>query len=208
MTPNNRLGLALIITAPSGAGKSTLIKRLLAEFPEAGFSVSCTTRSPRPGERDGVDYDFLTAEEFKARIGQDHFAEWAEVHGNYYGTPKQGVLDRLASGRDVIFDIDVQGARALRASLGLGRTVFILPPSRRELEGRLGGRGSDSPETIAKRLANAKAEIGQAGWFDHLIVNEVLEAAYDELRAVYLAERSRPGLHPGLVDAILDTWKG
>jgi guanylate kinase len=208
MKPAKRLGLALIITAPSGAGKSTLIKRLLAEFPSAGFSVSCTTRAPRPGERDGVDYEFVTVEEFKARIGRGHFAEWAEVHGNYYGTPKQGVLDRLASGRDVIFDIDVQGAKLLKANLNLGRTVFILPPSRTELEQRLTGRGSDSPETIARRMANARSEIEQADWFDHVVVNDDLDTAYDELRAVYLAERARPELHPGLLESILGGWGG
>ena len=206
MKPSKRLGLALIITAPSGAGKSTLIKRLLAEFPQAGFSVSCTTRSSRPGERDGVDYVFLGVEQFKSLIEQDHFAEWAEVHGNYYGTPKQAVLEMLAAGRDVIFDIDVQGAKALRANLKLGRTVFILPPSRAELESRLAGRGSDSPETVARRIANAKREIAQASWFDHVIVNGELQTAYDELRAVYLAERATPALHPGLVESILETW--
>ncbi len=206
MKPSERLGLALIITAPSGAGKSTLIKRLLAEFPRVGFSVSCTTRSPRPGERDGVDYDFLTVEDFKARMEKGHFAEWAEVHGNYYGTQKQAVFDMLGRGRDVIFDIDVQGARNLKANLGLGRTLFILPPSRAELERRLSGRGADSPETIARRIENAKREIEQAEWFDHMLVNDDLEKAYDNLRAVYLAESARPDLHPGLVGSILATW--
>ena len=207
MKASKRLGLALVITAPSGAGKSTLIKRLLAEFPEAGFSISCTTRAPRPGDRAGVDYEFLSVEEFKARIGQGHFAEWAEVYGNYYGTQKQAVLDMLADGRDVLFDIDVQGAKALKANLGLGNTVFILPPSRQELEKRLTGRGSDSPETIARRLAVAKSEVEQAGWFNHVVVNDDLDTAYDELRAVYLAQRSNPALHPGLVDSIAGTWE-
>jgi len=206
MKPNERLGLALIITAPSGAGKSTLIKRLLAEFPRAGFSVSCTTRAPRPGERDGVDYDFLPVEEFRDRIAKGHFAEWAEVHGNYYGTQKKAVLGMLARGRDVIFDIDVQGARNLKANLELGRTLFILPPSRAELERRLKGRGPDSPETVARRMENARSEIAQAGWFDHVLVNDDLDKAYDALRAVYLAESARPALHPGLVESILSSW--
>ena len=207
MKTNSRLGLALIITAPSGTGKSTLIKRLLAEFPDAGFSISCTTRSPRPGETDGKDYHFLTVERFLARIEAGDFAEWAKVHDNYYGTPKQGVLEMLAAGRDVVFDIDVQGAKALRGNLDLGRTVFILPPSRQDLEKRLAGRGSDSPESIAKRISNAKAEIEQADWFDHIVVNDMLEKAYDELRAVYLAERARPCHHPGLLESVLDSWK-
>jgi guanylate kinase len=207
MTTSLRLGLALIVTAPSGAGKSTLIRRLLAEFPDLGFSVSATTRAPRPGERHGVDYHFVDQETFARLAAENHFAEWAVVHGNSYGTPKQGVLDQLAAGRDLIFDIDVQGAKALRQNLGLGRTVFVLPPSRRVLEDRLAGRGSDSAETIARRMANARDEISQADWFDHLVVNDVLDQAYDELRAVYLAERSRSVLHPGLVAAILADWQ-
>lgn len=206
MKPSKRLGLALTVTAPSGAGKSTLIRRLLAEFPEAGYSVSCTTRKPRPGERDGVDYVFLGAEEFRERIALGHFAEWAEVHGNYYGTQKAMVTDMLQAGRDVIFDIDVQGAKALKSNLGFGRTLFILPPSRQVLEQRLKGRGSDAPEVVAKRIANAKQEIEQAGWFDHVLVNDDLEKAYDELRCVYVAERARPSLHPGLIESILAGW--
>lgn len=206
MTASDRLGTALVVSAPSGAGKSTLIKRLRTEFPGLGFSVSCTTRTPRPGERDGVDYHFVDQAAFAALAAQNHFAEWAVVHGNSYGTPRQGVLDQLASGQDLIFDIDVQGAKALRENLGLGRFVFILPPSRRALEERLAGRGSDAPETVARRLANAKAEIEQAAFFDHLIVNDDLDQAYDELRAVYLAERCRNGSRPGLVASLLAEW--
>ena len=207
MTRNSgRLGLALIITAPSGTGKSTLIQRLRAEFPAIGFSISATTRAPRPGERDGVDYHFVDVAAFKAMIASNHFAEWAEVHGNFYGTPVQAVKDMLAQGRDVLFDIDVQGAKALKANLDLGRTVFLLPPSRQALVDRLGGRGSDSQETIDKRIRNARGEIAQAQWFDHLIVNNDLDVACDELRAVYLAERSTTALHPGLVEEILFTW--
>jgi len=201
-----RLGLALIISAPSGAGKSTLIKRLLSGFPTLGFSISCTTREPRPGEVDGKDYIFLTPDRFNALIGEDHFAEWAMVHGNYYGTPKQAVFDTLAQGRDIIFDIDVQGAKALSENLRLGRTIFIFPPSFQALKARLAGRGADSPETIAKRLANAKGEIAQAGWFDHVIINDDVDVAADELRAVYLAERATPGLRPDLVERVLATW--
>jgi len=203
---NDRLGLALIVSAPSGAGKSTLVKRLLGEFPRLGFSVSCTTREPRPGEEDGRDYIFLAPDRFTALIGEGHFAEWAMVHGNYYGTPKQAVLDQLGGGRDIIFDIDVQGAKALSENLGLGRTVFILPPSFEALKARLTGRGSDSPETIARRLSNAKEEIAQADRFDHVIINDDVDVAADELRAVYLALRATPGLRPNLVERVLSTW--
>lgn len=208
MTPNNRLGLALILTAPSGAGKSTLIRKLQAEFPGIGFSVSCTTRQPRPGERPGEDYVFLDVETFRELIDKDHFAEWALVHGNYYGTPKEAVRSMLAQGRDVIFDIDVQGARALKTNLNLGRSVFILPPSRQELYKRLAGRGSETPETLARRMNAARAEIEQAPLFDHVIVNAGLDTAYDELRAVYIAERSTLALHPGLLESLLTGWEG
>jgi len=204
---SGRLGLALIVSAPSGAGKSTLITRLRAEFANVGYSISCTTRAPRGGERDGVDYHFIDVPLFKERIAQGHFAEWAEVHGNFYGTPRQQVLDQLALGQDVLFDIDVQGARQLRANLNLGSTVFILPPSRGELERRLTGRGTDAPEVIARRMANACREIAQATWFQHVIVNDHLDTAYDELRAVYLARRCAPELRPGLVQSLLEGWE-
>lgn len=201
-----RTGLALIVSAPSGAGKSTLIGRLRAEFPGVGYSISCTTRPPRGAEQDGADYHFIGVELFRQRIEEGYFAEWAEVHGNYYGTPKQQVLDDLAAGRDVLFDIDVQGARQLRENLNLGVTVFILPPSRAELLKRLTGRGTDTQEVIARRLANASREISQAGWFQHLIVNDSLDVAYDELRAVYLAARLNPALRPDLVEGLLKDW--
>ncbi|MFP5238553.1 MAG: guanylate kinase [Acidobacteriota bacterium] len=207
-TSSGRQGLALIVSAPSGAGKSTLIGRLRAEFPGVGYSISCTTRAPRGAERDGVDYHFIDAALFKERIAQGYFAEWAEVHGNYYGTPRQQVLDLLAKGSDVLFDIDVQGAKQLRANLNLGCTVFILPPTRQELTRRLTGRGTDSPEVIAKRLANASKEIAQAPWFQFLVVNDDLDTAYDELRAVYLAARCAPELRPGLVEGLLKGWEG
>jgi len=207
MKPNDRLGLALIVSAPSGAGKSTLIRGLRREFPGIGYSISCTTRAPRQGERDGIDYVFLDQEHFKELIGLGHFAEWALVHGNYYGTPRQAVLDMLAQGRDVLFDIDVQGAKALKENLGQGRTVFILPPSRGELLLRLRGRATDSEETIARRMANAREEILQAGWFEHVIVNDNLDQALDELRAVYLAACCRPDLHPGFVESLLSDWE-
>ena len=185
-------GMMLVISAPSGTGKSTLIRRLTAEFSAFAFSVSCTTRAPRPGEVDGREYHFLTREEFEARRGKGFFAEWAEVHGNLYGTPRQTTADLLSAGRDVIFDIDVQGARQLKASMGQGCYVFIFPPSRETLERRLTGRGTDSAEVVARRLAAAQGEVGDSHWFDHWIVNDDLQQAYDRLRAVYLAEKTRP----------------
>jgi len=208
LTKTRRLGLCLVISAPSGAGKSTLVERLRAEFPDFAYSVSCTTRAPRGGEKDGADYHFLTREEFAARREAGYFAEWAEVHGNLYGTPKAPVQEHLASGRDVLFDIDVQGALQVKRVFPQGLFVFILPPSRLELERRLRGRGTDSEETIARRLDNALGELRQAGQFDFLIVNNDLDKAADELRAVYLAGRVRAANRPGLLDALLAQWGG
>ena len=156
-----RRGLPLVICAPSGAGKSTLVGRLTAEFPME-FSISCTTRKPRGSEQDGVDYIFLDRDTFIDRRGLGYFAEWAEVHGNFYGTPLKPVQDRLAQGQDMLFDIDVQGAAQLSLSLPEARFVFILPPSMEELERRLRGRGTESEEVIQGRLARAKEEIKEA----------------------------------------------
>lgn len=203
-----RLGQCLVISAPSGAGKSTLVERLRAEFTHFAYSVSCTTRAPRGQEQDGVDYHFLTREEFLARREAGHFAEWAEVHGNLYGTPKAPVEEHLTAGRDVLFDIDVQGALQVKNVFPQGLFVFILPPSLEELERRLRGRGTDSDEAIAKRLGNALGELGQAGKFDYLIVNDNLDTAADELRAIYVAGRTRTASRPGLLDALLAQWGG
>ncbi len=200
-----RLGLALVVCAPSGTGKTTLVKRLLAEFPNFAYSVSYTTRTPRAGEVHGRDYFFVDEEEFVRLREADFFAEWAQVHGNYYGTPLAQVLETLASGRDMLFDIDVQGARQLRSRL-TGLYVFILPPSRRTLEERLQGRGTDTTAVIERRLHNAGLELHDAPSFDIWIVNDDLERASAELRAAYLAEGLRPRYRPDLLDALLAQW--
>ena len=202
----NSSGMMLVISAPSGTGKSTLIRHLSREFNSFSFSVSCTTRAPRPGELDGREYSFLSRDEFLARRDQGYFAEWAEVHGNFYGTPRQATRDLLAAGRDVIFDIDVQGARQLRDNMGQGCYVFIFPPSREVLEKRLTGRGTDSPETINRRLANARQEIENSLWFDHWIVNDDLNMAKDQLRAIYLAEKTRPRHMTGWQNDFQQQW--
>lgn len=200
-------GILLVLCAPSGTGKSTLVRRLTAEFPGFAFSVSCTTRAPRPGEQDGHDYHFLSREEFLRRREAGFFAEWAEVHGNLYGTPKAATLELLAAGRDVLFDIDVQGARQLRASLGQGAYVFLFPPSPEELYRRLAGRGTESPESLARRMAAAKDEIAHSPEFDYWIVNDDLEAAYQRLRAVYLAEKCRPRYHEAWRRTLQQDWR-
>ena len=198
-----RRGLPLVICAPSGTGKTTLIRKLCQEFP-LNFSVSCTTRPPRPGETEGRDYIFLDRAEFLKKKCAGYFAEWAEVHGNFYGTPLQPVLERLNRGEDMLFDIDVQGAAQLALSLPEARFVFILPPSLEVLTQRLHKRGTDSEEAIKLRLVNARVEIKTCHWFDAWIVNNDLEQAYAELRAFYLAAALRPSLRPGLPRAVLE----
>ncbi len=205
--PADRLGLFLVVCAPSGTGKSTLVRRLCAEFPNLSFSVSATTRAPRHGELDGVDYHFLDRETFLDWREGGKLAEWAEVHGNFYGTPLEPVRAALAAGRDVLFDIDVQGAAQLRQSLGAGAYVFILPPSRAELSRRLSARGTDSPEVVARRLAAAPKELADAPLFDYWLENADLESAYADLRAVYMAERRRPCRHPRLLPELLAQWE-
>lgn len=202
-----RPGIAVVLCAPSGAGKTTLSKRLLAAFPSFAFSVSCTTRAPRPGEVHGRDYTFMSREEFKALRNNGHFAEWAEVHGNFYGTPLRAAQNSLAAGRDLLFDIDVQGAAQLKKTMPEAYFIFILPPSRAVLEQRLRGRGSESEESLAKRLANAKAEIAEAEWFDALIVNETLDEAYADLAAAYRAAALSPARRPDLIAGLLKEWK-
>lgn len=198
-----REGIALVLSAPSGAGKTTLIKRLLAEFPHFGYSVSCTTRKPRQGEINGKDYIFLSHEDFERRRAENYFAEWAEVHGNFYGTPLKPVKTLLREGRDMLFDIDVQGAAQLKLALDEATFAFILPPDMEELERRLRGRGLDDEATIERRLANARLEMREARWYDALLVNDDLDAAYDALRAVYLAATLSPKRNPQLLEKLL-----
>lgn len=202
-----RLGQVLVVCAPSGTGKSTLIAMLREEFPDFGFSVSYTTRAPRGEEQDGREYNFITREQFVAMRSRGAFCEWAEVHGNFYGTATKPVEEMLDAGRDVLFDIDVQGAKQLKKTFYKGTYVFLLPPSREELVQRLEGRGTDSAESIAKRLSNAAGELSQAKWFDSWVVNDDLDQAYQELRAVYLAGKCKPSLRPGILGNIMKTWE-
>lgn len=183
--------LMIVVSAPSGAGKSTLCNRLVAEFPNVAYSVSCTTREPRGEERDGEDYFFLSKKEFKERIKNGEFLEYAKVHGNFYGTLEDTVLYAMEEGRHVLLDIDVQGAEQIRGSLGrldprnpIRRgfvDIFISPPSMEELERRLRGRGTDSDAVIKKRLKNAKEEMEHAARYSCQIVNDDLDTAYEEL---------------------------
>lgn len=185
-------GKLFILSAPSGAGKTTLLKKVMADLPGLAFSVSHTTRLPRTGEHDGVDYHFVSRGQFETMREQGVFLEWAEVHGNLYGTSRPAVLAQLATGLDVILDIDIQGTAILRNSAAIpSASLFITPPSLSELERRLRGRGTDSEETILLRLKNAGKEMQAAVDYEYLIVNDRLEQAIDTLRAIVIAERSR-----------------
>ena len=204
----SRSGLCLVVCAPSGGGKTTLLRRLREEFPNLQFSVSCTTRAPRNGEVHGQDYYFLSEAEFIARRDAGDFAEWAEVHGKLYGTPLSWVKEELAAGYDLLFDIDVQGAAQLKAHLAKEAVfVFIVPPSLKALEERLRGRGTDDDETIARRISNAAREIAEAPWFDAIVENNDLGAAYDLLRSIYLAAGANPRRHKQFIAALLKEAK-
>jgi len=186
-------GQLYVISAPSGAGKTTILERLLAAIPNIIFSISHTTRAPRRGEKDGVNYFFVSPDEFAAMRENNAFVEWAEVHGNFYGTSWEMIEESLAKGIDVILDIDVQGASQLREKIKDAISVFVAPPSMVELERRLRGRGTDSDEVIAVRLKNAAREMKEAVHYDHLIANDNLDEAVEMVTAVVLAARSRKG---------------
>lgn len=207
MSSVERAGIALVICAPSGTGKTTLIKGLIAKYPRFAFSVSCTTREPRPDERAGVDYDFISADEFLRRRDAGYFAEWAEVHGNFYGTPLEGARRLLRQGHDVLFDIDVQGALQLRDTLPGACFIFIFPPSRAELEHRLLTRGTETERTLARRLAAAEQELAEANWFSVWIVNDDLERASKELDAAYVAATLSPLCRKNFFQRLLQEWR-
>ena len=187
VSPNGRpeqAGLLFILSAPSGAGKSTLCSAVLDRFPDLMYSISYTSRPPRPGERDQVDYFFIAKSEFEAGIAQDRWAEWAEVHDNYYGTSKETLTRGLKEGRDILLDIDVQGMRQIRDRFPDSITIFIIPPDMETLRRRLRSRATESPDSIAVRLQNAQAEMSQKDLYRHVIVNDDLVDAIDELTSV------------------------
>jgi guanylate kinase len=188
-------GLLLVLSAPSGAGKTTLAHRFRARHPEAVFSVSATTRAPRGAERDGVDYHFVGSERFAELVEEGALAEWAEVHGQRYGTLRATVDEALRTGRIALFDIDVQGGSQLRRAYPRDAvTVLIVPPSAPELERRLRGRSTDSDEVIARRLAAARAEVAEGlASYDYVVVNDELEAALARLEAIAAHERAARG---------------
>jgi guanylate kinase len=188
----SRRGLLLIVSSPSGAGKTSLCRRLMADHDRIVLSVSATTRQPRPGEVDGREYHFVGPDVFADMIKQDAFLEWADVHGARYGSPRAPVEAAMASGADVLFDIDWQGARdvAIKAGRDVVR-VFVLPPSITELRRRLYARAQDLPEVIERRVEKAKSEIAHWAEYDYVIVNDDFDRSYAELAHIYHAERSR-----------------
>jgi len=200
-----REGILFVISAPSGAGKTTLCKEIIDFFPSLRHSVSYTTRQRRSGETDGVDYHFVSRSDFDEMIAQGAFAEWAEVHGNRYGTAVETLERYRSEGHDVLLDIDCQGARQLKASRAQGVFIFILPPSLDELQRRLNGRNTDAPEVIARRIANARNEIREAVWYDYLVVNEDLQQALAELKSVVIAESCRTARRQNVIAGILES---
>ncbi len=190
-TPRRR-GLMLVISSPSGAGKSTLARKLMAEFPDVELSVSATTRSPRPDERDGVDYHFMDRAGFDALIRTDGFLEWAKVFDHYYGSPRAQTERKLAEGVDVIFDVDWQGADALHDQMPNDVvSVFVLPPSMEALRERLAARPGSTSESVDRRMRDATSEIRHWRRYDYALINDDLESAYSRLRHILLAERMK-----------------
>lgn len=181
MENNSRVGNLFVVSGPSGAGKGTLLSQVIERIPDAWVSVSATTRSPRPGEIEGVHYFFLDTDHFKSLVEQDGFLEWAQVHDNYYGTLKQSVIDHMNAGDQVILEIDVQGALQVRKALPEAHLVFIEPPSLEELERRLRQRGTETEDVISSRMKTAEVELAQKMEYDVKVVNDDLERAVDEL---------------------------
>lgn len=194
-----RRGLMLVISSPSGAGKTTLARMLMHEFDDVVLSISATTRTPRPNEQDGVDYHFRTPPAFRQMIADKAFLEWAKVFDHYYGTPRRDTVRQLEAGRDVLFDVDWQGADALHDQMPNDCvSVFVLPPSIAALEQRLSARPGSTPEIVARRMRDAQAEILHWRRYDYCIVNDDLDIAYQKLRRILLVERTKRLREPGL----------
>lgn len=186
-----REGVLYVISAPSGAGKTSLCKEIIDIFPNLRHSVSYTTRPPRNGEVHGRDYFFVGKQEFDRMVQEGEFAEWAEVHGNFYGTSLATLKESRSEGIDLILDIDCQGARQLKGRFESGVYIFILPPSIEELRRRLDNRSSDSAEVIERRINNAAGEIKEARWYDYIIINDKFTEALEQLKSVLVAEQCR-----------------
>lgn len=201
-----RKGLLILISGPSGTGKGTVCDLLRQKHPEISYSISATTRHPRPGEQDGVNYYFYTKEKFREMIDQGQLLEWAEVYGNFYGTPKQKVLDRLEAGEDILLEIDTQGALNVMKVMPEGLFIFLLPPSLEELAARLKGRGTETEESLHRRLGAAVDEIKLATKYRYVVVNDKVEDAQETIAKIIEAEHHRSDLNESLL-AKLQVWK-
>ena len=198
-----RRGCLIVVSGPSGAGKGTVCSAFFKKHEEVAYSISATTRTPRPGETDGVNYYFVQKSEFERMIRDGELLEWAEVYGNYYGTPLKKIENRLAEGRDILLEIDTQGALNVQKRFPEGIYIFLLPPSIEELARRLRGRGTDGEEAVERRLAAAKDEIALARAYAYTVVNDSVERAVDVLSAIVEAERARTERNMGVINAML-----
>lgn len=211
-TPNAQLasnasrGMLIVVSSPSGGGKGTLIRRVLKIVPNLGYSISFTTRAPRTGEANGVDYFFISPEEFEKGVAAKRFLEWARVHGNFYGTAHEQVEHELTVGRDIILEIDVQGAKSVHQLVPEALSVFILPPTYEVLRERLTARGSERPDDLALRLRNARAEVLHYSEFDYVIVNDKADTAAAQLASIVYAERARRTRQENVARRIIDTF--
>lgn len=198
-------GILIVISGPSGAGKGTICKALLEKRDDLYISVSATTRSPRKGEVDGVNYHFFTKDQFKEGIKNGDFLEYAEVYGNYYGTPKSGVQELLDSGKNVILEIDIQGALKVKETMEDGVFIFILPPSMEELKSRIIGRGSETEESLMTRFKSAYQEINYVSKYNYAVINDTVDAAVNKIEGILLAETCRVDR---IKEHILDSKEG
>ncbi len=189
--PAQQQSILFIVSAASGSGKTSLCNEVIRQVPCLAFSVSHTTRTPRPGEKYGTDYYFVSSEEFKQHITEGNMAEWTEIYGNWYGTSTDTIKRLFASGCDILFDIDERGAQQLLSKYPDSVTILILPPSLEELKKRLEERGTDAPESISKRLKRAQAEIKAMSWYQYVVVNNRFEDAVSQLTSIIIAERCR-----------------
>jgi guanylate kinase len=204
--PRTRRGLLFVVSAPSGTGKTTVVERLVQVVPDLSLSRSYTSRAARPGETDGIDYNFITRARFETMIGAEAFLEYAEVFGNLYGTGAEDAERDLAAGRDLVLVIDVQGARQVRLRCAGTVGVFVLPPSFSVLEQRLRGRSSDSEQAMQRRLQTARDEVAAFAEYDYVVINDELEACVDRLRSIVLAERARLRAMRGPAEEIVGTF--
>lgn len=197
-------GLLIVVSGPSGTGKGTVCERLLNATPELAYSISATTRQPRAGEVDGQNYYFVTREQFEQKIQEGDFLEYANVYGNYYGTPLGKIQERRAAGEDVLLEIDTQGALNVMQRCPDGLFIFLLPPTLAELEQRIRGRGSETEETLARRLGNAKKEIQIGLRYKYVVVNDEVELAVGRIKSILTAEHCRVDLNTDLFEVLED----